>query len=618
MMTETVSDDVSNDIDVDESMILSLLSVNEGEGDGGDGNIYNNTNAEKEVLKFNLIEKDGGDDVDCDDDNGGPTRPDVRACRKYNRLTHYYTYPLIRFMLLIGICSWTNVAAFPIHPIELKSIQMKSSYRHAHCVTHLKSSLPRDDYSSSSFTESDSGLFVPNDYLCNADNDARIAALLHTESKSGISYQDVLEGIDHLFPPDGLDERTALSRKDGYWPFIQTGDEPPKEYVYGEFDVLFFAQVLDRACEIWWSSSNSNIYNNNNKAWDDMVFCDLGSGTGRLVLAAAALHRWKLCRGIELLSGIHDAAEANLELCRVASDDSSLGTETLSLTAAASSELDSAATEGANSFAKWQAAYMEQYRNSIPNNDDWLKQLSNSLDDDENSEEEDFLGADLYNIESGSDNFDDSGDFNAQETVDTDSLGDIPPVPKESKKEKVVYPENNGKYALSLMSDESRPLRLSPIELSCGSFDDPYEYFGDSDCVFVFSTAMPSNVIEMISKAVGRQCKPGSIVITSEYPLPLEGYIPPMQDDPAMPYGYYRLELVEELTGDCWCTGGISTVFFHRVVESLREVEYDGENYRRVKPVQVTEESAIDKAKEESIRVARALDSWGILPDDQK
>jgi len=50
--------------------------------------------------------------------------------------------------------------------------------------------------------------------------------------------------------------------------------------------------------------------------WTDRVFADIGSGTGRLVIAAAALHpEWKLCKGIELLPGIHNMAMQKLSKC---------------------------------------------------------------------------------------------------------------------------------------------------------------------------------------------------------------------------------------------------------------------------------------------------------------
>jgi hypothetical protein len=38
------------------------------------------------------------------------------------------------------------------------------------------------------------------------------------------------------------------------------------------------------------------------------VFYDLGSGTGKVVLAAALLHDFSTCCGIELLSGLHSVA----------------------------------------------------------------------------------------------------------------------------------------------------------------------------------------------------------------------------------------------------------------------------------------------------------------------
>jgi hypothetical protein len=101
----------------------------------------------------------------------------------------------------------------------------------------------------------------------------------------------VESGLDVLFPPEDIGDRNFISRKDGYWSFVYKGEEPDKALVYGEFEVGFFAQLLDRAAHHF---SDSSMDNN----WDDRVFCDLGSGAGRLVIGAAALHPgWKLCRG---------------------------------------------------------------------------------------------------------------------------------------------------------------------------------------------------------------------------------------------------------------------------------------------------------------------------------
>jgi hypothetical protein len=272
------------------------------------------------------------------------------------------------------------------------------------------------------------------------------------KSVSGVRFASVLTGMHTLFPPQDLERRNALSRTDGYWPFIQKGQDPPKQFTYGEFDFYFFAQLLDRAHELYFDSDNSD---SDNTDWQDKVFCDIGSGTGRLVLAAAGLHpSWRKCRGIELLPGLHKAAEDNLETCQKGSDDDQ---ETGGYTLVSSNE----------------------------------------------------------------------------ETGDEESLP------------------------------------LAPIQFTCGSFDDPYVYFGDADCVFVFSSCMSEDLMGSLSNSIGRQCKPGTIVITTEYMLDLEGQIDPVEEDPRVPSGSYELQLVEKLDGWCWLTGGASTAFIHRVTKSL-------------------------------------------------
>lgn len=252
-------------------------------------------------------------------------------------------------------------------------------------------------------------------------------------STSGVAYGRVLDGLHALFPPSQLDQRNALSRSDGYWPYLQRGDDPPEQLTYGEYDFYFFAQLLDRAAE----------YASDDGAWRDKTFCDLGSGTGRLVLAAAALHpEWKLCRGIEVLPGISEQANQALQQCLV----------------------------------------------------------------------------------------------------------------------------ENGTTAAALPQSY---LPLAPIELCCGSLEDPYSYFGDADLVFVFSSCMNGDLMKAIGVAVGRQCQPGTLVITTDYMLPLEGTVPPVENDDRIPTGDYKLELIEKVEGWCWLTGGASTAFIHRVEQSL-------------------------------------------------
>lgn len=254
-------------------------------------------------------------------------------------------------------------------------------------------------------------------------------------SAAGRPYGQVLEYVHNLFPPERLEERNAASRTDGYWPYIQAGESPPQEYVYGEFDFYFFAQLMDRALKHYHENdiAGDNASSSSTTSgidWSDKVFVDMGSGTGRLVLAAAALHpNLQECKGIEVLPSLHEQAKQKL--------------------------------------------------------------ASSSLDD------------------------------------------------------------------------------VAPVEFVCGSFDDPYTYLGNADCIFVFSTAMPTEVTNSLANAIGRQCRPGTIVISTDYMLPLTGYCESHEHDDRVPSGRFELELVDKVDGYEWTTGGTSTGYIHKVVASL-------------------------------------------------
>jgi SAM-dependent methyltransferase len=283
-------------------------------------------------------------------------------------------------------------------------------------------------------------------------------------SISGVLYRAVLAGLDRLFPPKALDQRNALSRSDGYWPYISKGEDPPQHLTYGEFDFYFFAQLLDQA---------RSFYDTSSLGWDDKVFVDIGSGTGRLVLSAAALHpTWRVCRGIELLPSIHQAAQENLENC---------------------------------------------------------------LSQDEESPS-------------------------------------------------LLTQDENGQ--------ESR-LPIAPVDFICGSFEDPYVYFGDADCIFCFSSCMTAHLLDALALSIGRQCKPGTIVITTEYMLSLKGQVPPTKGDDRVPHGSFELELVKQVDGYCWLTGGASTAYIHRVKVSSWTPEYQPLN----PPKQSAEDMAFEVAK---------------------
>ena len=238
-------------------------------------------------------------------------------------------------------------------------------------------------------------------------------------SSGGCYYGEASNIVDKIYPPDRLEERNAASRSDGYWPYIQVGQTPPSELVYGEFDFYFFAKLMDQAA----------LHGTGN--WDNKVFLDMGSGTGRLVMAMALLHpNLKQSRGIELLAS-----------------------------------LDAQAREKQTGLLPHHASQMAQ------------------------------------------------------------------------------------------------------MQFICGSFDDPKTFIGDADCIFVFSTAMPEHVRANLANAVGRQCRPGTIVISTDYMLPLTGNCKPLYVGDSQS-GSFEMVLVDKIDGYDWTTGGTSTGFVHKVVQA--------------------------------------------------
>ncbi len=329
----------------------------------------------------------------------------------------------------------------------------------------------------------------------------------NAQSLSGVSLSAVSAGIDILYPPTELTSRNAKSRTDGYWKFLERGESPPQEYTYGEFDLEFFGELLDAAWGHflkWDTDCNTREGESCRKqkklAWEDKVFCDIGSGAGRLVIAAAALHpHWKLCRGLEILNSIH---EVTLEI----------------------------------------ASSCEVFNVNM------------------NSNREQSTANDPGEIREGNQNH------------------------------ALLIPIQNSDDSTAEGSDytPSASLPMAPLKFTCGSFTDPYEYLGDIDCAFVFSSCMGSDLIEELSVAIGRQCKPGTIIITTEFPLFLRGKIDPVDGDDTIPSGEYVIQLLEKIDGWCWVMGGKSAAYIHQVTASLSD-DYGG---RRLKPQLPLEEDA--------------------------
>ncbi|KAI2497044.1 hypothetical protein MHU86_17470 [Fragilaria crotonensis] len=371
-------------------------------------------------------------------------------------------------------------------------------------------------------------------------------------SKSGASYAAVLQGLHELYPPTDLAKRNAASRTDGYWPFIQKGQDPPKQLTYGEFDFYFFAELLDRAQDLYYQGNNKD---DDPPSWNGKTFCDIGSGTGRLVLAAAALHPgWRLCRGVELLNSIHVVAEETLARCNPTS--SGIG----------------------SSFEENQ-----EVASSFVGEDDILKQ------------------------------------FEGKFVLEEEGRHDQEPCDDAEGKDDPALSSDVAVHYLPLSSESDMKIKLAPIHFTCGSFDDPNVYFGDSDCVFVFSSCMSKSIISSLSKAIGYQCKPGTIVISTEFPLELEGTVDPSNDPDELRYSHcnydgdfddpddreewyrfcaeegiepkpFKFELVETIDGYCWLTGGVSTAYIHRVVSSAWE---EGRGPSDAKEISNEEEAAM-------------------------
>jgi len=322
-----------------------------------------------------------------------------------------------------------------------------------------------------------------------------------------------------LYPPYELSNRNARSRTDGYWKYVERGERPPQEFTYGEFDIDFFGVLLDRTWEIYLEGMDDDdddgaVKNTKSEdshsaaaaAWKNKTFIDIGSGAGRLVLTAAALHpEWKVCRGLEILDGLHTMSTSIVDRCHLADAEE-----------------------------RQRLEIMDDKLHHV------LRLCAFSL----------FICVLIF----------------------------CPPTTHDNLHQHVLrIPLNESDASPTRTTDKSHPnyIPLAPIQFTCGSFTNPYEYLGDIDCAFVFSSCMKPHLVKDLSIAIGRQCKPGTIIITTEFPLFLHGSIDPLEEDESMPHGPYEIQLLEKIDGWCWLMGGESTAYIHRVKTSLWE-EYAG------------------------------------------
>jgi hypothetical protein len=125
-------------------------------------------------------------------------------------------------------------------------------------------------------------------------------AFIAYQTKSRVKQSALLGNcMDEIYPPSEVAQRNAVSRKDGYWPFVAKNEIPPQDLVYGEFPLDFFQELVTIAISISASCPGGMC--------KDAEFVDLGAGSGRLVLAAgSSVNHWRKCRGIEILLSLHE------------------------------------------------------------------------------------------------------------------------------------------------------------------------------------------------------------------------------------------------------------------------------------------------------------------------
>jgi len=131
-------------------------------------------------------------------------------------------------------------------------------------------------------------------------NSAALLALLSLPAAAAAHVPGAIAvAVNALYPPAAYNARRNLARDAALATSSKsTADGIPlagDSMVYGEFNLDFFAQLLELACPV-----------------RGETFVDLGSGAGRLVIAASLLYpdTWRNCHGVELSAPLHDAAIA--------------------------------------------------------------------------------------------------------------------------------------------------------------------------------------------------------------------------------------------------------------------------------------------------------------------
>ncbi len=102
-----------------------------------------------------------------------------------------------------------------------------------------------------------------------------------------------------------------------------------------------------------------------------------------------------------------------------------------------------------------------------------------------------------------------------------------------------------------------------PVEFDCCSWTDPYLYLGSADIVFVYSSCLGVPQRNELSDSLGRSLRPGTIVITTEYALPLTSSM--------------TFRIVETLDVPNDLVGGTSTIYLHQINSSRWHPSLEGD-----------------------------------------
>ena len=469
------------------------------------------------------------------------------------------------------------------------------------------------------------------------------------KSISGVTYGDVLLGLNELYPPEELSKRNAVSRTDGYWEYVKREKQPPKHFTYGEYDILFFAELLDKAYEYHQGFERDH---DEKSGWDGKTFMDIGSGAGRLVIAAAALHpNLKSCIGVEILPSIHQLSLEKLEACSVLPENDFVNSDHFNeetneehphvdelesnyyvepLTSEMS-EIQQALE--AMTPEEWKELLGDDFesftedidQDSYQDPDSIIQNVNDTKVDSKSqveiarmtpieispgfvicSENELFHCMDKNEqsniLEDSSISFDSLNDFlslnqedwkvlvgeeRKNDILDNSELNQISIESAVEKTESTSQDNYSKNYKLQYSGKE---MPMASCKFICGSFQDPYLEVGEADVIFIFSSCMSSQMMEELSECVGR-CRPGTIVITTEFPLKSNDIIKPLEEDDTMPFGEYSIEVMDTVTGFNWITKQ-STAYIQRVTTST----WDG--IVRKKPVQNASDIAWDLIKQ--------------------